>query len=440
MAQLNTRSINTARTYEGAPAIPSTKLQELRRAVCAGLLWEASFYESGEDLGLRIMKLVHECDPYDVALLAREARHLHHLRHMPLLLTRELVRRKDISHEGIAALLDDIILRADEPAEFLALYWAGNKDQSLSGQVKKGLARALTKFDGYQLAKYNRDKEIKLRDVIRLVHPKPKDELQAKHFKQILEGTLPSPDTWEVQLSAGADKKETFCRLINENKLGYLALLRNLRNMEQAGVDHWLINEALAKGDKTRILPFRFIAAAKAAPQFEAALDAQMCQAMSYPDVKRLQGRTNLLVDVSGSMDQALSAKSDLTRIDAACGLAILVRGICKDVRVFTFSQSVVEVPARQGMALRDTIKGSQPHSSTYLGRALEEIGRYEADRTIVITDEQSADAVGGPQGKGYMLNVASYQNGVGYGPWTRVNGFSENVVRYIQAYEELGT
>jgi 60 kDa SS-A/Ro ribonucleoprotein len=95
----------------------------------------------------------------------------------------------------------------------------------------------------------------------------------------------------------------------------------------------------------------------------------------------------------------------------------------------------VKRIPARRGFALRDAIDASQAHSGTYLGKALDGISEsYE--RVIVITDEQAHDSVPGPRGKGYMINVASYKNGVGYGRWTHIDGWSESVVEYIRELE----
>jgi hypothetical protein len=96
-----------------------------------------------------------------------------------------------------------------------------------------------------------------------------------------------------------------------------------------------------------------------------------------------------------------------------------------------------VRVPSRRGFALRDAIDASQTHGSTYLGRALEEI-RESYDRLIVITDEQSHDRIPDPTGKGYMINVASYKNGVGYGAWTHIDGWSEAVIGYIRELESV--
>jgi hypothetical protein len=188
----------------------------------------------------------------------------------------------------------------------------------------------------------------------------------------------------------------------------------------------------LARKGAHNVLPFRFIAAARAAPQFEPALDEALCEQINGLPV--LSGLTAVLVDVSGSMDAKLSGKSDLSRMDAAAALASIIPG---NVRAFTFSERLCEVPPRRGMAGVDAVIRSQPHSSTYLGSAVQWLNaNVPYDRLIVVTDEQSHDAVGGPKGRGYMINVAAYRNGVGYGPWVRIDGFSENVLRFIHAHE----
>lgn len=426
-------------THEGGPASPHVKpIEQLRRTVLACLLWESGAYEDGEAIADRIKRLVPLCQPHDVAELAIEAREKQRLRHAPLKLVRELARDAKRCPEGlIANTLCRVIQRADELAEFLAMYWnSGDGKKPIAKQVKKGLACAFTKFDEYALAKYDRANAIKLRDVLFMVHAKPHGEAQAALWKRLVDGQLVAPDTWEVALSGGADKKEAFERLLREGKLGYLALLRNLRNMQQAEVDQALVFEALAGGAaKSKALPFRYVAAARAVQAWEPQIDQAMQVAMGGLD--RLPGSTAVLVDVSGSMDAALSSKSDLQRIDAAAALAVLIRGICQECRVFTFSTAVVEVPPRSGMALIDAVIRSQPHGGTYLGGAIEALrSKLKADRLIVVTDEQTADAVGKPIGRGYIINVATHQNGVGYGDWMHINGFSEAVVQYIAELE----
>src|SRR5262245_25197908 len=221
-----------------------------------------------------------------------------------------------------------VIQRADELAELVAIYWRNGR-RPLSAQLKKGLARAFKKFDAYELAKYDRPGPVRLRDVLFLVHAKPKAAEQAETWRKLAEKELDSPDTWEVALSGGADKKASFERLIRGGKLGYLALLRNLRSMAQAGVDEELVRAAILdrKGAR-RVLPFRFVAAARAAPLFDRELDRALQAAIA--DQRKLPGRTLVLVDVSGSMGARLSQRSDLTRMDAAAALASVVNG---DVR-----------------------------------------------------------------------------------------------------------
>lgn len=441
--RLNVRPVFSETTHEGAPAFPHlTAEQRLRRSVMSCLLWEREFYEDGQAIATRIAEAANAVPLSVLAQTAIEARSRFNLRHAPLFLLAVLAKRGSGS-SVVADTIAETIQRADEPGEFLSIYWsqnpppAGKKRAPLSSQVKKGLARALAKFDAYQLAKYDRDAAVKLRDVLFLVHAKPTTEREAL-YKGVAERSLESPDTWEVALSAGADKRETFERLIREGNLGYLALLRNLRNMAEAGCDPGLVRDAiLARKGARRVLPFRYVAAARAAPQFEPAIDAALSEAIS--EMPPLPGRTVVLVDVSGSMDAKLSARSDLSRVDAAAALAAIIHG---DLRMFSFSDGVVEVPPRRGMAGVDAILRSQYHSGTRLGAALETINASAPhDRLIVITDEQSHDRVPEPVAeRAYMINVASARNGVGYGRWVHLDGFSERVLGFIHEHESAGT
>jgi len=334
-----------------------------------------------------------------------------------------------------------VIQRADELAEFVALYWAERK-QPLSAQVKKGLASAFPKFDAYALAKYDRAGVVRLRDVLFLSHAKPVDAAQAELWKRLAQNELTTPGTWEVALSAtgrdGAGKREAWERLLAERKLGALALLRNLRNFRRECVNEELVLGALAAMKTERVLPFRFLAAARHAPQWEEALETAMFRSLEGR-ATCLAGHTVLLVDVSGSMESAISGRSEMRRADTAYGLAILVREIAEKVTIYTFSEHARLVPPRRGMALRDAMDQSQAHAGTYLGAAvrhIEENHRNGYDRLVVITDEQSHDQVRAPRGKSYVINVASNRNGVGYGAWTHIDGWSESAVEYIAALE----
>jgi 60 kDa SS-A/Ro ribonucleoprotein len=459
-------------TAEGGKAVSIGAELQLKRLLNACLLWEDNFYSDGETVTDTMRKLVSKIPAAKVAELAINAREEQKLRHAPLLIVYEMTLASKEHRELVGETLARVIQRPDEITEFVAIYYKlGGGKRPLSKQVKKGLAAAFNKFNEYSLAKYNRDKDIKLADVLALVHPKPKDKEQGLLFAKLANKDhlpkktkfaefpvantyralaknfvgLRTPDTWEVALSGGADKKETFTRLITEDKLGGLAMLRNLRNMQEAGVSDATIKKGLAQMNTERVLPFRFISAAKYAPKFEGHLETAMFKCLEGNP--KLSGKTVLLVDVSGSMDASISDKSDLRRVDAAVALAMLLREIGEDVVVYSFSDHEVLVPTRRGFALAEAIKESQRHSGTYLGRSVTAVARTEGDanRVIVISDEQAHDDVSNPFRKtgtrSYMLNVASEKNGVGYrNGWLHIDGWSESCIDYIAAEEELGS
>lgn len=488
MSKTNTRILSARPvTHEGAPAKRINADLELRRTLMACLLWEDQFYENGVAIAERIATLVGKCSPEFVSSLAIEAREKMKLRHAPLLVVREMARTKKCVNEqiipegnktpiGIVSwTLFNVIQRADELAEFIALYWK-EKKQPLSAQVKKGLAMAFNKFSPYNLAKYNRDNAIKLRDVLFLCHAKPQNKTQEKTWKQLIDDKLPIPNTWEVKLSEStvmavakarkctiakaqkfidemsstqreayykkiketidAAKNSVWLKLLKAKELGALALIRNIRNMTQVDVPKLKISDALGELDVERVLPFRFITAAVHNPGFEKELEG--CLFRCLKSKTKLKGKTILLIDVSGSMDAKLSGKSEVSRIDAAAGLGILLREVCDNVEIFTFSEGIMQVPARRGFALRDAVQHSQSHGGTNLGKAMVYINQLNYDRLIVITDEQSHDTVSNPRpsANSYMINVASYKNGVGYGRWTHLDGFSESLIEYIREIE----
>ena len=432
MSSIN-RAVRTPVFNSVGTQVPQINAErQLKRITLAAMLWEKQFYLDGKAHAELVRELVAKIAPEKVADLAMEARTKFKLRHVPLLLARELARNGKLQ----ATALTSVIQRPDEMSEFLSLYWQEGKS-AVSNQVKKGLAACFNKFSEYQLAKWNKNSAaIKLRDVMFLSHPKPQSVEQTALFQRIASDTLAVPDTWETQLSAGADKCETFTRLMTEKKLGALAFLRNLRNMRDSGVNTSLIRSYASSVDVSKVLPFRYVAAARIVPEFEDMLESMMFRSLATHD--KIPGKTVLVIDVSGSMFGAtISQKSDLDRFDAAAALAMLCREVCEEVEIYSFSGNAVRIAPRRGFALREAIEKSQNHGGTNLGTAINTVnnnGSY--DRCIVFTDEQSYDRPAAPKGKGYVVNVASYENGVNHAAWVEVNGFSESVIEYIQALE----
>ena len=441
-------------THEGGRATKGTPEKELARTVATCLLWENTFYEGGDSIAARIAALCKQARPEFIHDLAVSARGDLHLRHVPLFLALQLVERRD---PAASKTIQAVVQRPDEMSELLSLYWKDGK-RPLAAQLKKGLAAAFKKFSPYQLSKWDRESKITLRDVMFLTHPKPKPGLgappynnylteQEETWKKLANKELKSADTWEVALSRGENKKETWERLLTEKKLGYMALLMNLRNMASANVKPSLVGAALIEGAPTsKALPFRFVSAAKHAPQWTGFLsEAMELSAGAKTDGDTLPGKTVILIDVSGSMDTALSAKSTLTRLEAAGALAVLARGMSDRCEVYTFSYQCVEVEAVRGLGLIEAVARSQQHGGTYLGGAIRAMANDRildfASRLIVITDEQVQPGHELPKwqwpGLGYVVNVAPYQYGLATKDgWTKINGWSDRVLEYIMRSE----
>lgn len=441
MAKVNIRPSRKTKTYEGGRAIVTSPEKELTRLVMTCMLFEDTFYEKGSDVAKRAKELCTKVSPEFLAELAIKARNDMHLRSIPLYLTRELAR--NANGKIVGDTIFNVIQRADELSEFLAMYFMDGK-QPLSKQVKVGLSKAFVKFSAYQLAKYDRNNaKVRLRDVLFLCHAKPKDKEQEEVWGKLIDNKLESPDTWETQLSAGKDKKLTFERLISENKLGYMALLRNLRNMEESGCDINLITKALDNEEaikSSKVLPFRFTSALRHvySPVLKSAVKKAF--SVSMENLPVLDGKTVILVDVSGSMEDKISDKSDITRIDAAASLAAILKERT-DAQVFTFSYKVVHVSSKsKGLDLAQDIVDSQEHGGTALGEALETISSSECKRVIVLTDEQSEDSIIDCWAeKGYIVNLCGYKPSVTYaGKWESISGWSDKIVNYIHDIEKL--
>ena len=386
--------LNKAKTqvtnYEGAKAFAMSAEMELYTAVVTWSLND-SFYEKNEDRMNRLRALMYKCKPEFVGKLAVYARTKMYMRSVPLVLVTELAKL----HSGddlVARVTDSVIGRADEITELLACYELMNKRTGtkklnrLSKQLQKGLSTAFNRFDEYQFAKYNRDGAIKLRDALFLVHPKAKDELQQLLFNKIVNDTLQTPYTWETELSAlgqinfdSEEAKATAFRtkweeLIDSGKMGYMALLRNLRNIQEAGISYAHFQKVCARladaGEvaKAKQFPFRYLAAYRELINPVTNVPAQsmlkkltalmqgnnkgytgeLLDALekavqaSAANIKGFDYNTRVLLacDVSGSMQTPVSAKSKVLLYDVGLMLAMLLQSRCKNVEVGMFGNT----------------------------------------------------------------------------------------------------
>jgi len=439
----------------GMKGAKQDNLTQLRRVVLANLLWEDLAYIDGKEVAKQIAELIPLCAPEDVANLAIEARKFQKLRHTPLFIAVHMLK-----HEKHRQLVDEllplIITRADMLTDFLAIYKKVNGHiKPIASAAKRGLATSFCNFNEYQFAKYDRNADIKLRDVMFLVKPKPeqgKEEL----FKKIASRTLEIPDTWEVALSTGKDKKETWTRLIEEEKIGGLAMLRNIANMKKASVDKKVIVKGLKSLKSQMLLPLNFLTSARMNPEFEREIEDAMMD--SYSNLPKLPGRTLFICDISGSMGSNISSKSNFTRQDAACAMSMLAVNQCEEYELVATAgndhsgkgaHEHIKYP-KKGFGLFQQIKecGARIGGGGIFTRQCLEWCQNNIkgnfDRIVIFSDSQDCDRVNKtpkPYGKfNYICDVSAHKFGVNYkGTWTaEISGWSEHFLTYVAAYEGL--
>ena len=421
---MKTNKKEVLRTFEGGVASKITPIEELKRTTMACLLWEDNFYEDGESVAERIEKLINKCNNDDVIELVRKVKFDMKLRHCPLYMTVCLLKK---GCKGLSGLVADVITRPDDMGEMLSLFGSIKK---IPNQLKKGIAKAFTKFSEYQLAKWNRDAKFKLVDIANLTHP-----MSTTAISKLIKGELATPNTWEVKISAcGSDKekkKAAWETLIKENELLDMAFLKNLRGISESGVSSELIKQRIEKIDSKKLLPIDFIRCGDNNVGFESQIEQKF---LSHFEKPTFTGKTAFLVDVSGSMDGK--------NLDYASALAMIGREMFDNVDIYTFSNRVVQVPARHGWGLKDAINRSQIHSCTYMWQAIGSLTNKGYERLIVITDEQTygGNKVDGRVfGKAYIINIETYQNGVGYDDgYIHINGFSDGVFDYMAEIEKF--
>lgn len=440
----------------GALAARQSNVALLRRAVLANLLWEDIAYMDGVSVANEIKRLIPLCPAIDVYNIALEARLMQKLRHTPLFIAVEMCKYPE--HKlFVKDLLPRIITRADMLTDFLAIYWKDGK-KPIANQAKKGLALAFHNFNEYKLAKYDRDAAIKLRDVMFLVHAKPRNQYEQELFKKVADRTLTPPETWEVLLSRGEDKKTTWTKLITENKIGGLAMLRNIANMQRADVDRRIIQQGLTNLRSSMLLPLDFWKAARMNPEFERDIEDAMIEA--YKNLPKLPGRTLFIVDVSGSMGSLTSGSSQFNRMDQACAMAILASNQCEDYELVATAgndgsriqaSEWIQYPKRgfalapQIMDTRKRIGGGGIFTRQCLEWCKSKFSDKKFDRIIIFSDSQDCDypdkRIPKPFGvNNYIVDVSAHTKGVNYkGVWTaEISGWSEHFLTYIAALEGL--
>lgn len=414
--------------YMGGRAFKQSPKEELAMVVLTTFV-ESSYYESTDDRVSRIVSLIKKVgkkDPEFIAKLAVYARTQFHMRSVFPILVGELSKLDSVKGTSwVRRALYVGTTRVDDLLEVAS--YIGPKNMRTC--VKRGINDALGKFDEYQFAKYkNEGKKLSLVDLVNLTHPKPNQKNETA-LKKLVAGTLKNVDTWEAKLSSGQNKAEAFHELIDNGRIPYMALLRNLRNIAQTG-DSSLCQKAadmIKNPDfirKSKQLPFRFLSAYNALDNmsnphtrssritfekdtggFELLKKAvEEAVTISVKNIPLLSGRTMILSDNSGSMfgdgggSSATSAMSNVKSADIANLFASLYWLRADNTYIGLFGDRLITPKLSREDTVFETYKnicraanGCGGATETGIFQAMEDLiaGKIQVDRVVIFSDCQ---------------------------------------------------
>lgn len=474
--------------------------QILFETLVSTLYGNDSYYESSNDkvkrMKVALDKVVatHGLKGARFALnCARFAREEMFIRTMPIVMVVELakvLRDRNLQLEGFKDAVAYLIQRGDELTDMYAysLTVFGSKTK-IPLAIKKGVADAFNKFDAYQLGKYNRSEGLKFKDLLRIVHPKPADIAHAEIFNKIMAESLEPPFTWEVELSKNgqlplSEQKskaalwEEFIFREGSGSLGYMALIRNLRNMKEAGVSDaaWVRVAQRIKDpigvSKSKQLPFGFINAHDVAilagcPKsvINALTEATELSLANMPELGK---RVWIILDCSGSMNNFSSARATWQRsqvpgdrvaphnspikVGAIFGAALVKASKDAFDAKFTmfddYAKHVDLDPADSIFTLYAKIMNRNAGGGTNLQSALNEkptLG-FEPDTVIILSDMEVNRLQSSNVSKIFSpdcVKVAVNLDGGNTTPiseqagWTQLSGWSERIFQFVRFTRE---
>lgn len=398
MSKFNQTATIKTTNKSGHVAYGMTAKSKLVTQVLTSFFNESKFYGDNSAEMQETIKQVIEQDAEFVSKLAVYARRVFNMRSVSHVLTAYLAHEPE-GKPFVRETVKGVSLRGDDITEIMSFYLA-TFGKPIPNSLKKGINDVLVGFDEYTLAKYKGDnKAVKMRDLICLCRPRPQTSKQEDLFKRCLENRLETPLTWETELSANGNNKETWEKLIDSDKVGYMALLRNLRNILQANPDNiQKVFDTLENPEKVRKskqLPFRFLSAYKSVKDIsgskvldvlENAVDA------SIENLPKIKGSTVIAVDVSGSMRSPISAKSDIKCSDIALMLAFVANRICENAYIYAFDTDAYKLTMSSRASILQAVESTPIHgggTNMSLPFQLMISEKINADRVIVLSDNE---------------------------------------------------
>jgi len=418
--------IKETTNFEGGKSYTLPAKERLATRVMTSTLNEKQFYgDGGTQEIVDDLKEVSVTDPLFVLKLAAYTRNVMFLRSVPNFVLAYASLIPD-AKPFVRAWAPKIVKRADEPAEVIAaidkIFCDEGKKPVIPNCIKKGVGDALKNFDIYQLMKYKGSgNTVNLWDLFNVCHPKPENDEQATLWKKFMNNELKSAKTWETTLSKagqeGTSKKEAWEDIIPE--MGYMALLRNLRNFIEEDISDEIIslvvnkltNEKAVRGSKQ--FPFRFFSAYRELttesnqsffhgyrePKIfdskgNAIVDAvEKALEISVNNVDTLPGRTAIFTDHSGSMEDVVSEKSSISRAEVGFVLSAIADKICEQPMNILFGQTIKSVDSRGLSMMRyiEHMKDIDVGHSTNGYKCFQHLikNKIKVDRVILLSDMQ---------------------------------------------------
>lgn len=435
----------------GGEAYKQTDQLELVSLLLTSFAQDTYYEKAGSQLD-RLKALIDKVDPEFAAKAIVYARHEFGMRSITHAAAVYLAPR--LSGKRYAKnFYEAMVARPDDITETLALYFSLNKLGKLPNSMIKGFGAAFSKFGGYQLAKYRAEgKSVTLKDAMALTHPVP-TERNAEALRLLKAGELKSTDTWESMLSAAGnsivEKSNAWSTLLKENKLGYFALLRNLRNISEQSPDSLklalaqLVDKKRVKSSK--VLPFRFQTAYKqlladgADRKILSAIDTAADIALG--NVPTLKGNTLVALDVSGSMSskpyRAKGVATAPAEIGALFAAALVLANEDSDLLTFDGTYRWHAVEKMGILPFARNIK--TPGGSTDFNQIFKPLTK-KYDRIIILSDMQAWVGYNTPR-----ASLEEYKRRTGADPhiWSfDLNGqgtmqFPENNVYALAGFSE---
>lgn len=428
MAKFNFSFTNKTKNRSGYTAYKMNEKEQLVTAVLSTMFGEPKYYGSTDNNIVKLATGLCKNKAEFVSNLAVYARREFNLRSVSHVLTCVIARE---ASQLTRRTIRGVVLRPDDITEIMACY-VSMYGKPFPNAMKKGVAEVIQNFDEYQIAKYNGgSKGIKFRDVLRITHPVPKSKEIEELFGKVLKDQLETPYTWETELSARGNNKAVWDELIASGKVGYMALLRNLRNIVRAGADLTPVLAIISdpvRVKKSRQLPFRFFSAYRTlqkenllTPEIHRALENAITA--SVDNMEMIKGRTLVAVDVSGSMGSTISQKSDVRCSDIASLFGAIAGRLCEDATVCYFEASkdlYRQYYSSRGAAFPDSRYVSSPES----GYRIEHYGKYDSILDIALKNSFSGGGTDLSLPMHFALEKDMARN---IRPFDRVIYFSDN-------------